>query len=407
MGTEAPNYKAKVTYMKIIPFILLLALPCFGQTTNCVPAPSGLVGLWRGEAAASDSVGTNNGTLLNGAGFAPGVVGQAFAITSLNQAVQVPDAPALHPTNGLTLEAWVFVSSLPTDEAVVAGKNQVNVLVPYEINLKPLGTRCSFRAIVWPQSGGASFDGTVSVQTNTWYHVALTYDNATLRLYVNGAPDGSLTVPGPIVTSSGPFWIGGVGVPPWTLLGRVDEVSLYNRPLAASEIQAIYAAGSAGKCAAPLILVQPQGQIGYWGRSVTFFVSATGISPLGYLWYKDGFPIPWATNSSLVLTNLSLNDGGQYSVLVTNALGALPSSNAFLDVNPAGVSLGIYPGLTLEGAVGNRYGIQYTTNVSPTATWITLDQVTLSQPVQLWTDATANLAAGANPRRFYRVVAIP
>src|SRR6202042_160676 len=36
-----------------------------------------------------------------------------------------------------------------------------------------------------------------------------------------------------------------------TFLGMMDEVSIYNRPLSASEIQAIFLAGSTGKCPPP------------------------------------------------------------------------------------------------------------------------------------------------------------
>lgn len=190
----------------------------------------------------------------------------------------------------------------------------------------------------------------------------------------------------------------------------IDEISLYSRALTQAEIQSIYAAGSAGKCtgpAPPFILSQPQAQVGYWGRSVSFSVKASGTAPLTYQWYKDGFAIPWATNSSLVFPTVSITDGGSYySVIVSNDLGSVTSSNAFLSVNPAGVSLGLYAGLTIEGAVGNTYGIQYATNASPTAIWISLDQITLAQTVQVWMDTNANVAAGS-PRRFYRVVAIP
>jgi len=43
--------------------------------------PPGLISWWRAENNAVDSVGTNSGTLVNGAGFAQGVAGQAFAFT--------------------------------------------------------------------------------------------------------------------------------------------------------------------------------------------------------------------------------------------------------------------------------------------------------------------------------------
>src|SRR5262249_35354943 len=43
------------------------------------------------------------------------------------------------------------------------------------------------------------------------------------------------------------FWIGN-GPPGIPFNGLIDEVSIYSRALSASEIQAIFAAGSAGKC---------------------------------------------------------------------------------------------------------------------------------------------------------------
>lgn len=378
----------------------------------CAPPPTGLVGSWCAEGNATDSAGTNTGVLINGAGFAPGEVGQSFVFTNFDQCVQIPDAPALDPTNGLSLEGWVLLSKYPSNNGViVVSKDTYNVLPPqYQIAVYQTGSNSVFQISIGViPSGMVTLYGSSSLQTNTWYHVAITYDTAELRLYVNGQPETSMPVAGSVVTTTGTLKFGGYGFGLWTLPGQLDEVSLYNRPLSSSEVQALYSAGSAGKCppVAPFILSQPQGQVGYWGRSVTFTVTAGGTPPPGYLWYKDGFPISWATNSSLVLTNLSLNEGGSYWVVVSNMAGSFTSSNAFLTVNPAGVSLGLYPGLTIEGAVGNTYGIQYTTNVSQTATWVTLDQITLTQPVQQWFDTSANVAAGNNPRRFYRVVAVP
>ena len=56
--------------------------------------------------------GTNNGTLQGGAtASAVGVVGSAFSFDGTNGYVQIPDSPALKPTN-LTVEAWVRFASL-------------------------------------------------------------------------------------------------------------------------------------------------------------------------------------------------------------------------------------------------------------------------------------------------------
>jgi hypothetical protein len=180
-------------------------------------------------------------------------------------------------------------------------------------------------------------------------------------------------------------------------------VSIYNRTLAPAEIQAIYNAGSAGKCPVPFITAQPRGQVGYWGKTVTFTVTTAGTPPLSYQWLKNGTPIEGATGSSLVLTNLQLSDAGNYSVVVSNAYGSITSSNAYLTMNPAGVSLALYSGITIDGVVGLTYGIQYSTDLSNTNSWRGMVNVTLSVPTELWFD----VQPANQPQRYYRVVPGP
>jgi hypothetical protein len=128
---------------------------------------------------------------------------------------------------------------------------------------------------------------------------------------------------------------------------------------------------------------------------------------LSYQWYIEGFPIPWATNAVLSFSDLELSDAGDYWVEVTNLYGNAISAPATLIVNPAGVSLGLYPGLSITGAVGKSFGIQYVTNVGATNGWMAVGNITLTQRVQLWMDTSVNVSGGSQPRRFYRVVAIP
>ena len=118
--------------------------------------------------------------------------------------------------------------------------------------------------------------------------------------------------------------------------GLIDEVSVYNRGLTASEIQAIYNAGVNGKCplAAPVIISQPMNQTVTVGGTATFSVTASGVVPLSYQWNFDGTNIVGATDTTLMLTNVQSSQAGNYAVLVTNALGSTLSSNAVLTVNP-------------------------------------------------------------------------
>jgi len=83
---------------------------------------------------------------------------------------------------------------------------------------------------------------------------------------------------------------------------------------------------------APSIVTQPQDQTVGEGASATFTVSASGSTPLYYQWRLDGMNISGATASSYTLSNAQLADAGPYSVIVSNSLGAVTSSNALLTV---------------------------------------------------------------------------
>src|SRR5262249_11355422 len=111
-----------------------------------------------------------------------------------------------------------------------------------------------------------------------------------------------------------PLYFGTSGQPYWDhkFSGLLDEVSLYNRPLSASEIATEYSASAAGKCKGPRILTQPQGGKRFWSESLTLAPTISGAWPMSYQWQKDGSPITGATNASLVITNLQLTNSGAY-----------------------------------------------------------------------------------------------
>jgi hypothetical protein len=95
----------------------------------------------------------------------------------------------------------------------------------------------------------------------------------------------------------------------------------------------------------PTITAQPVSQTNYVGATVSFSVTAGGSLPFSYQWSFNTTNLPGATNATLTLTDLQLNQAGDYSVLVTNAYGATNSAIAVLTVNLsspcAPVSLGM------------------------------------------------------------------
>jgi hypothetical protein len=108
----------------------------------------------------------------------------------------------------------------------------------------------------------------------------------------------------------------------------------------------------------PSISTQPVSQGALAGRPVTFSVVAGGTPVLAYQWNFNGNALAGATRSTLTITNPTPLNVGTYVVQITNAYGAILSSNAFMGFIPMAVagdnSLGQ---LDLPGTVTNAVAI--------------------------------------------------
>lgn len=74
-------------------FLVVLFSFCllpFNSWSACTPPPPGMISWWGGDNNALDIIGTNHGTLVNGATYAPGLVGQAFSFDGAGDYVTVP-----------------------------------------------------------------------------------------------------------------------------------------------------------------------------------------------------------------------------------------------------------------------------------------------------------------------------
>lgn len=83
---------------------------------------------------------------------------------------------------------------------------------------------------------------------------------------------------------------------------------------------------------APGIAVQPQSATLPTGSDVGFIVFKTGSAPTTYQWRRNGTSLSGSTASYVNLTNISPQDAGSYSVLLSNAAGTALSSNGILAV---------------------------------------------------------------------------
>jgi hypothetical protein len=88
----------------------------------------------------------------------------------------------------------------------------------------------------------------------------------------------------------------------------------------------------------PLILRQPGAFGAPEGGSAEFSVTATGTPPLKYQWCFEGAPIEGKTGSTLVIPQVTTNEEGNYSVVITNRHGSITSTPALLKIVAVGVS---------------------------------------------------------------------
>jgi hypothetical protein len=214
--------------------------------------PSGIVSWFKAEGNAHDAVGNNNGTAY-GTRYGPGKVGRAFQFDG-SSFVRVPVAPSLDPA-AISIEAWIKSSGEGKTDLgryrYLVAKGIDPDAASYALYTGPTGGLFFFiydgthAAALSPDAGRGIWDG-------KWHHVAGTFDGSAVRLYVDGSQVGHGTPSALKINYNMPagndlfignyFWPGN-----WGFTGAIDELSIYNRALSASEIQTIAGAGSAGK----------------------------------------------------------------------------------------------------------------------------------------------------------------
>ena len=115
----------------------------------------------------------------------------------------------------------------------------------------------------------------------------------------------------------------------------------------------------------PFVTFQPQDTTNFCGDNASFQVTADGSAPFGYQWLFEGEPIDSATDTNLSLLNISEDDGGGYSVVITNAYGSVTSLVAVLTV--AIEQPTITSPLSVIGKQGRPFGYSITASNTPTS----------------------------------------
>jgi hypothetical protein len=241
--------------------------PLLPIASDCVTPPAGLVAWWKGENNTIDSVYHNTASEQN-ITFTNGEVGQTFVFNGTDSSLMASASSSLNVGlgNGFTIETWINPANLnlqPIFEwntGIPEDNPDASVgvhlwITTYSADGVTIGPGTLFANLEDTNIAFHTIASAAGILTaNTFQHVALTYDKTTgvTVLYRNGVPVATANLGVFTPQTSFDFYMGWrpTGTSAGTrFTGMLDEPSIYNRTLSQAEIQSIYNAGSAGKCA--------------------------------------------------------------------------------------------------------------------------------------------------------------
>ena len=203
------------------------------------PGAANLVGWWKFEGNADDStVNNNDGTAQGSYAYVTGMVDvNAIELSGSGGKVIVPNSASLNPTVGITVATWMnFATAQPSYSARVVVKgldegNRESYCMQHSANSADFAIRdvTTARYSVAAQS---------NLSSDEWIHVAGTYDNNSLKLYINGSLDNKNTIGAKsMMVDTNSLAIGNrPDADDRAYIGKLDDVRIYNRALTAAEI---------------------------------------------------------------------------------------------------------------------------------------------------------------------------
>jgi Concanavalin A-like lectin/glucanases superfamily len=186
--------------------------------------------------AIEDQAGENDG-IIEGAGRTTrGHFGGALEFHGVEgECASVPNAESLQLKEEFTIEAWVKSNQL-VGEPIVYKETEGYWSYWFGIALGKEG-----RPEAWiADEEGEEWEvrAPSSIEADVWTNLAVSYDGARLRLYVDGEQVASKAAPGATLASESPLWIGCAPPNQETFDGRIDELRLYDRALSGAEVAA-------------------------------------------------------------------------------------------------------------------------------------------------------------------------
>jgi hypothetical protein len=203
--------------------------------------------------------------------------------------VDIPHSPALNPTAAITIEAWVSNTPPPVPQQQcrsIIGKHYQET---YWVGICTNTLRSYLKGSASLRDGG-------TVPNSQWTHIAVTFDGANRRHYINGELVATFPEVGPLPTNVSNVRIGSDVAWDFPPQGAIDEVRLWNVARTTEEIR--------GSINVPITSAQP-GLVAVWsldgGTDVVGGHNGAIVGALGFLTFPVAFDCGMGTATSACL----------------------------------------------------------------------------------------------------------
>ena len=315
--------------------------------------------------------------------------------------------------NALTLAAWIRADAF-VDWAAIIGKGTNTE--PYAMQIWHDGS-LRFTAN-WGNPGGyvggGSWNSNTKMATNTWYHVAITYDGVTVRFYINDQLDSyqpAATLRFGVVNEP---LILGADLPGGHefFSGTIRDARVYGRVLNSSEILALMNhppnfTGAPGNytllAGRTLTLTNQAADADMPTQTLTWSLlsppAGAAINPSnGIFSWRPAIAQSPSTNHFSV----QVADNGTPMMTATQNLMVTVLRPQMPALSKASISNGLFS-LLVSGDAGPDYVLETRTNLANGSAWTSAATNGSAFPPFYWTDP----AAATSKQKFYRVRLAP
>lgn len=222
--------------------LLLFIAPGFGY--ECYSGGTGALSWWTLNDTGNDTCSTNDGTPAN-VDWEPAVWANGSYYDNNGDEVDVGDQASLENANGdISLCAWANRTGVSGANQFIATKWRGAADYEYAMFYKHADQDILVRVCDSAAANCANAQMAVNMAANTWYHICMTWDDATGNntMYINGSVNVSaVNMAASLDNTAADFIIGAQdNAAPQTFRGVIDEVSFYNYTLTATEVNNLY-----------------------------------------------------------------------------------------------------------------------------------------------------------------------